>query len=122
MQIGKEEEEEATEGELEDFDDSSSVVTASTAISGDRAGGALVAGGPAGDLRDTLFGVDAEGTGTGDAAEVVHFVSSSERSARVRTRTGGGGRGGGLCSVVVLATVSLKGHHALPQTGHRNCF
>lgn len=100
MQISKEEEEEA-EGDDEDFDDNASVVTASTAISGDRAGGALVVAG-AGEHK-TMFGVDAEGTGTGDAAEVVHFVSSSERGARVRSgRVGRGGREGGpWCSVAV---------------------
>lgn len=76
------EEEEAGEGDHEDFDDNASSITASTAISGDRAGGALGTG--AGDVK-TVFGVDAEGTGTGDAAEVVHFVSAAERGARVRT-------------------------------------
>eukprot|EP00903_Cladosiphon_okamuranus_P016182 g14933.t1 len=74
MQVSKEEE--AGEGDLEDFDDNASTITA---ISGDRAGGAH--GGAAGDLQ-TLFGVDAEGTGTGDPAEVVHFVSAAERGAR----------------------------------------
>lgn len=68
-------EEEAAEGEEEDFDDNASMSTALTGISGDRSGG--------GDSK-TIFAVDAEGTGTGDATEVVHFVSASERAYRVR--------------------------------------
>lgn len=85
MQISKEEE--VADGDDDDFDDNASVITAVTATSGDRVGGAFAAAGGAaaatGELK-TLFGVDAEGTGTGDPAEVVHFVSSSQRADRVR--------------------------------------
>lgn len=76
MRVCKEEED---AGDYEDFDDNASVITAVTAISGERAGGALGAG----ELK-TMFGVDAEGTGTSGPAEVIHFVSASERGDRVR--------------------------------------
>ncbi|CAM9519485.1 unnamed protein product, partial [Scytosiphon promiscuus] len=65
-------EEETVDGEEEDLDDNASIITAVTGISGDRAGS---------DWR-TMFAVDAEGTGTGDPTEVVHFVSASERADR----------------------------------------
>lgn len=107
MQVSREEE--AGEGDIEDFDDNSSAITASTAISGDRPGsapgGGGGGGGGAGDLQ-TVFGVDAEGTGTGDAAEVVHLVSASERAARVR-RGGGKGREGGGARLSVFVCVCV---------------
>ncbi|CAN0539153.1 unnamed protein product, partial [Ectocarpus sp. 12 AP-2014] len=80
LQVSKEEEE--AEGDEEDFDDNASIVTAITAISGDKVGGGAGGGGLiAGELK-TLFGVSAEGTGTGDPSEVVHFVSASQRGDR----------------------------------------
>ncbi|CAN0267685.1 unnamed protein product, partial [Ectocarpus sp. 8 AP-2014] len=80
LQVSKEEEE--AEGDEEDFDDNASIVTAVTAISGDKVVGAAGGGGLiAGELK-TLFGVSAEGTGTGDPSEVVHFVSASQRGDR----------------------------------------
>ncbi|CBN79178.1 Similar to tubulin, gamma complex associated protein 2 [Ectocarpus siliculosus] len=80
LQVSKEEQE--AEGDEEDFDDNASIVTAVTAISGDKVGGAAGGGGLiAGELK-TLFGVSAEGTGTGDPSEVVNFVSASQRGDR----------------------------------------
>ncbi|CAM9775598.1 unnamed protein product, partial [Ectocarpus sp. 4 AP-2014] len=80
LQVSKEEEE--AEGDEEDFDDNASIVTAVTAISGEKVGGGAGGGGLiAGELK-TLFGVSAEGTGTGDPSEVVYFVSASQRGDR----------------------------------------
>lgn len=45
--------------------------------------GRLAGGGGDGELK-TLFGVDAEGTGTGDPEEIVYLVASARRHDRVR--------------------------------------